>query len=170
LTAHLRRAAARTLPAYMIPAGFVFLDALPLTPNGKIDRKALPDPDPGRRELSSAYVAPRTAVEEVVAGFWAEVLGLDRVGAFDNFFDLGGHSLLSTRIAARLKDAFRTTVPLHRVFGHPTVAGLAETLVAESGNGEVIEKTAELLVKLSALSDDQVARALDGNPPTGTGS
>ncbi|MGW5937078.1 amino acid adenylation domain-containing protein [Streptomyces celluloflavus] len=170
LTAHLRRAAARTLPAYMIPAEFVFLDALPLTPNGKIDRKALPDPDPGRRELSSAYVAPRTAVEEVVAGFWAEVLGLDRVGAFDNFFDLGGHSLLSTRIAARLKDAFRTTVPLHRVFGHPTVAGLAETLVAESGNGEVIEKTAELLVKLSALSDDQVAQALDGNPPTGTGS
>ncbi|GAU68943.1 putative non-ribosomal peptide synthetase [Streptomyces sp. NBRC 110611] len=170
LTARLRSVSARTLPDYMIPSAFVFLDALPLTPNGKIDRKALPAPDTGRRDLSAAYVAPRTAVEEVVAGIWAEVLGLDQVGAFDNFFDLGGHSLLSTRIAARLKDAFQITVPLHRVFGRPTVAGLAEALVAESGNRAVVEKTAELLVKLSALSDEQVAEAFGGNPPPGSGS
>ncbi len=107
----LRTALARSLPDYMLPSAFVLLPALPLTPNGKIDRKALPAPDTARGDLRSAYVAPRGPVEEVVAGIWAEVLGLDRVGVLDDFFDLGGHSLLSTRIVARLRDAFRTDVP-----------------------------------------------------------
>jgi hypothetical protein len=161
----LQAALGRQLPDYMIPSAFVFLDALPLTPNGKVDRKALPAPDSGRRAPGSPYVAPRDAVEEVVAGIWAEALGLDQVGVFDDFFTLGGHSLLSTRIMARIRDAFAVEVPLHRIFSEPTVAGLSAALRQEGGPDGAVEKTAELLVKLSALSDDQVEQALGAAGP-----
>ncbi|MGW4115980.1 amino acid adenylation domain-containing protein [Actinosynnema sp. NPDC004786] len=159
----LRAALAERLPEYMLPSAYVLLDALPLTPNGKIDRKALPSPEHQHRVADAPYVAPRTPVEEVVAGIWAEVLDLDRVGVLDDFFALGGHSLLSTRVVARLRDAFGADVPLHRVFAEPTVAGLARVLL-EGPDRAAVVKTAELLVRLSGLSDDEVARALDGDP------
>ncbi|MBT8226876.1 MAG: amino acid adenylation domain-containing protein [Dactylosporangium sp.] len=171
LTPPLRAALGAELPDYMVPSLFVFLDTLPLTPNGKVDRKALPAPDSSRRELRATYVAPRTAVEAVVAGIWAEILGVDRVGVDDDFFALGGHSLLSTRIVSRVRDAFQTDVPLQKVFSEPTVAGLARTLLDISGDREAIEKTAQLLVELSALSDDQVTQALstaDATAETGS--
>ncbi len=119
----------RTLPAAMVPAVFVALPALPLTPNGKVDRRALPAPDPARPALESAFVAPRTAAERAVAEVWAEVLGLDRVGVFDDFFALGGHSLLATRVVSRLTRR-DIEVPLRAVFEAPTVAGLAERTTA----------------------------------------
>jgi SAM-dependent methyltransferase/acyl carrier protein len=165
LVPKLRAALGEKVPDYMVPQAFVFLDALPLTPNGKIDRKALPAPDSGQRDLTSAYVAPRTAVEAVVAGVWAEVLEVDRVGVLDDFFDLGGHSLLSTRIVARIRDAFQVDIPLHRVFSEPTVAGLSRTLVEAAAPG-VVEKTAQLLIQLSGLSDDQVREALQATGDT----
>jgi amino acid adenylation domain-containing protein len=165
----LRAALARRLPEYMVPTTFVVLDALPLTPNGKVDRKALPAPDGGRRDVETVYLAPRTAVEEVVAGIWAEALGLDRVGVLDDFFALGGHSLLSTRIVARIRDVFQVDVPLHRVFGEPTVAGLAKTLLEDGSRRASVEKTAELVVEMSALSDEQVAQELDGDGIDGDG-
>ena len=167
----LRAALATQLPDYMIPSAFVLLDTLPLTPNGKVDRKALPAPDTSRRAPDSPYVAPRDAVEDVVAGIWAEALGVDRVGVFDDFFALGGHSLLSTRIVARLRDAFAVEIPLHRIFSEPTVAGLSAALRQGSGPDGAVDKTAELLVTLSALSDDQVAQALGTAAPVpGTGA
>ena len=156
----LRAGLAESLPDYMMPSSFILLDALPHTPNGKVDRKALPAPDGSRPELRSAYVAPRGAVEQVVAGIWAEVLDIDRVGVLDDFFVLGGHSLLSTRIVARVRDAFGVEVPLHRLFSEPTVAGLSRNLLADSGGRAVVERTAELLLELDALSDDQVEQAL----------
>ncbi|MCP4663312.1 MAG: amino acid adenylation domain-containing protein, partial [bacterium] len=112
------------LPDYMVPAAFVFVDALPLLPSGKVDRRALPAPQWRHGEMSD-LVAPRTQVEELLAGVWAEVLGLDQVGVDDNFFELGGHSLLATQVASRVREAFGVELALRRLFETPTVAGLA---------------------------------------------
>ncbi|HEY7767999.1 amino acid adenylation domain-containing protein, partial [Longimicrobium sp.] len=119
LRAHLRQG----LPEYMVPQAVVALDRLPLTPNGKVDRKALPVPEYAAG--AESYVAPRTPVEEVLAGIWAQVLGVDRVGVEDDFFALGGHSLLVTRLLARVQNALGAVVPLRAVFEGPTVAQLA---------------------------------------------
>ena len=115
----------QTLPEYMVPSSFVFLDSLPLTANGKIDRKALPEPDQRRPELEEIYVAPRTPVEEMIAGIWAEVLRLGTVGVHDDFFDLGGHSLLATQAISRICQSLQVEVPLRALFEGPTVAELA---------------------------------------------
>ena len=116
------------LPAHMLPSAFVVLDALPLTPSGKVDRRALPAPDQVRPELGGAFIAPRTPVEEVLAGIWADVLRLEEVGVHDNFFELGGHSLLATQIMSRLCRTFQVELPLRTLFATPTVAGLADGL------------------------------------------
>ncbi|QSQ19871.1 amino acid adenylation domain-containing protein [Pyxidicoccus parkwayensis] len=115
------------LPEFMVPSAFVKLPALPLTANGKVDRKALPAPE---AEGLSAGVAsaPRTAMEETVAGIWAPLLGLERVGVEDNFFTLGGHSLLATRVMSRLREVLGRDVPVRLLFESPTVAALAERL------------------------------------------
>jgi amino acid adenylation domain-containing protein len=119
LRAHVRR----SLPEYMVPSAFVFLDALPLTPNGKLDRKALPAPD--FAPAQERYAAPRTPTEEVLAEIWAETLRLERVGVEESFFDLGGHSLLATRVVSRVRQVFGVEVPLRALFEGPTVAELA---------------------------------------------
>jgi amino acid adenylation domain-containing protein len=125
----------KRLPDYMIPSAVVFLDSLPLTSNGKVNRKALPPPDPSRPELESAFVAPRSPTEELVAKTWAEVLKLEEVGIHDNFFDLGGHSLLATQVISRLREAFRLDLPLRSLFESPTIAGLAERIETLSWAG-----------------------------------
>ena len=125
----LRHFLAQSLPAYMAPAIFVFLEALPLTPNGKIDRRALPAPE-GVRPEDKTFAAPRTALEEALAAIWAGVLKLDRVGIHDNFFDLGGHSLLATQIVSRIRQNFQIELPLRQLFENPTIAGLAKNVEA----------------------------------------
>jgi amino acid adenylation domain-containing protein len=110
------------LPVYMVPSAYRWLEALPLSPNGKIDRRALPEPE---WPAAAQYVAPRTPVEELVAGQWAELLGLERVGAADDFFDLGGHSLLATRVVSRLRDALGVELPLRTLFEESTLSGFA---------------------------------------------
>jgi amino acid adenylation domain-containing protein len=118
------------LPAYMVPSAFVVLSALPLTPNGKVDLRALPEPvwGEGAREESGT---PRTPLEETLAGIWAAVLGVEGVGVHDNFFKLGGHSLIATRLLSRVRDAAGVEgveVPLSALFEAPTVAGLARAV------------------------------------------
>ena len=135
--AELRQHLKETLPEYMVPGAFVTLEALPLTPNGKVDRAALPAPDRDRSTLEVAFVPPRNPIEEMLANIWCAVLGLDRVGAYDDFFDLGGHSLLATQVTSRIRDAFGVDLPLRDLFGSPTIAGVArridERMRAEDG-------------------------------------
>ncbi len=116
------------LPAFMLPSAFVFLEALPLTPSGKIDRNALPAPDGSRPELETVFVEPETAVERTVAEIWKKVLSLDRVGVEDDFFALGGHSLLVIQVASRLREEFRVDLPLRSFFETRTIAGLAHRI------------------------------------------
>ncbi len=113
------------LPDHMIPAAFVTLDALPLTASGKIDRRALPAPDAARPSLASAYVAPRTPAEEGIAAIWCEVLGIEQVGVDDDFYELGGNSLLLPQVMHRLQRDFQVEVPLRSLAEETTVAGLA---------------------------------------------
>lgn len=117
-----------SLPDYMMPSAFVILEALPLTSSGKVDYRALSKPEGVRPVLETSFVAPCTAVEETVAGIWAQTLGIGQVGIHDNFFELGGHSLLATRIISRLQDAFQIKLPLRYFFDTPTVAGLAASV------------------------------------------
>ena len=128
--AQLHRCLAERLPGYMLPNNVVRLKQLPLTAHGKVDRRALPAPEHSRPEIEEAYVAPRTAVESLLAENWAQLLGLERVGIHDNFFELGGHSLLATRLTSRLRNILRVEVPLRKLFDSPTVAGLAEEVEA----------------------------------------
>ncbi|HEX8185638.1 MAG TPA: amino acid adenylation domain-containing protein, partial [Blastocatellia bacterium] len=151
----------QTLPAYMVPASFVFLDALPLTPNGKVNRRGLPAPEHSRPELARLYVAPRTALEEVLAECWSEVLNLERVGMNDNFFELGGHSLLATQLVSRLREDFQIDLPLRSLFESPTVAGLAERMGSETIPWEELESIATMLKQLREMSDEEAAALLN---------
>ncbi|WNG57427.1 amino acid adenylation domain-containing protein [Archangium gephyra] len=122
--AELRRQLEQVLPDHMVPGAYAFLASLPLTTNGKLDRRALPAPTI-TVEPERAYVAPRTPVEEILAGIWRELLGVERAGVEDDFFELGGHSLLATRLAARVRVALGVELPLRALFEEPTIAGLA---------------------------------------------
>jgi hypothetical protein len=121
----LRRLCEERLPAYMVPGAFVFLDVLPLTPSGKVHRRALPDPEAASRHAGTEYREPETDAERAVAAIFAEVLGVPRVGADDDFFHLGGHSLLLPRVLHRVREAFQVEVPLKALYDDPTVEGLA---------------------------------------------
>jgi len=159
-TSEMRDYLRRTLPEYMVPASFVVLEALPLTATGKVDRNALPEPEQVRPELAQVYVAPQTAVEEVLCGIFSEVLQVEPVGVRDSFFELGGHSLLATQISSRVRLAFQVELPLRRLFEAPTVEGLAEAILDHCEERERVEQTAELLLKLSTLSDEEAAQLL----------
>ena len=119
------------LPIHMVPTFFVLLNALPLTPNGKVDRQALPDPGKLQMEPEVAYVAPRSEVERTIASAWQEVLQLEKVGVNDNFFDLGGHSLLLLQLQSKLQEVLKRDVSLIDMFKYSTISSLAAHFSAE---------------------------------------
>ena len=127
-TAELRNYMKQRLAEYMLPSAIVRLEAFPLTPNGKLDRKALPVPDGAGYEADGPYVAPRSELERLIADVWREALGVERVGVRDNFFNLGGHSLLLIRVNNQLRKALRMELPVVELFKYPTVSALAEHL------------------------------------------
>nr|WP_233467067.1 non-ribosomal peptide synthetase [Dolichospermum flos-aquae] len=114
------------LPSYMIPSVFVSLDALPLTPNGKIDRQALPIPD-----IQETFVAPRNSQEETLAQIWGKVFGVDQIGIDDNFFQLGGHSLIATQIVSRIRDVFQIELSFGQLFANPTINDLIKVIIQQ---------------------------------------
>jgi len=124
----LRRFVQDNLPAAMTPSVFVLLDSLPLTPNGKINRQALPAPENQRPELETAYVAPRDHLEKSIAKIWQDLLQVEKAGLQDNFFDLGGNSLLVVQAQVRLRDALGFELPVVKLFQHPTIRSLANFL------------------------------------------
>jgi amino acid adenylation domain-containing protein len=153
----LREALRRRLPDYMVPSAFLFLDALPVLPNGKLDRRRLPVPD--GRSPEQVIVEPRTDTERAIAAIWREVLGVEKVGIHDNFFDLGGHSLLLMKTLARLKKQFQRDLSFVDLFEHTTIVDLARLLSPETAtpphdleselplaplSGELVEKGAPL--------------------------
>jgi amino acid adenylation domain-containing protein len=151
----LRELAQRRLPAHMVPGAFVALDELPLTPNGKLDRTALPAPRAG----AVATLAPRTPLEQQLASLWSEVLGTDGIGVHDSFFALGGHSLLVTKMLARLREALGVEVPLRGVYESPTIAELARLVGAALIEAEGLDELELLLAELEQLPEDGVSEA-----------
>ncbi|HEX4915159.1 MAG TPA: SDR family NAD(P)-dependent oxidoreductase, partial [Vicinamibacterales bacterium] len=131
------------LPAYMVPAAFVQMDALPVNANGKIDRRALPAPAAERSATEAAYVAPRGDLEERIAKIWRDVLELERIGVDDNFFDLGGHSLLLIRVHAKITEVLGRDVPIVDLFEFPTVASLARHLGGDTARADATAPAAE---------------------------
>jgi acyl carrier protein len=149
------------LPEYMVPGQVVMLGEMPLTVNGKVDRGALIEAG-GYVVEGSEYVAPGTAVEEVLCGMWAEVLEVERVGVHDNFFELGGHSLLAASMASRLREIFPLEVSLYSLFQCGTVEKLADYIGSEAAQAGVdVEALARVLVQLNNLSAEEVAAMLD---------
>lgn len=135
-TGQLRRFLQEKLPEYMIPSAFVVIETLPLSPNGKLDRQALPKPAKRQNEASE-FVAPSTAMETTLAQIWCEILDIDRVGVKDNFFDLGGTSILAFQVATQVRDKLKLDLKTVKLFEHPTIAALAKYL----GEGESEQPT-----------------------------
>ncbi len=127
-TRELRASVLASLPDYMIPGSYIFLDAFPLTINRKVDQRRLPPPDQERPALEEHFVAPRTTTEQQLAQIWQEILRLERVGVQDNFFELGGHSLLITQVVSRIRDIFGVNLPVRSFFGASTIAQIAERI------------------------------------------
>jgi amino acid adenylation domain-containing protein len=157
-SAALRAGLAERLPPYMVPATFTRLDALPLTPGGKLDRRALPAPAAAPAD-EAGYVAPATDDERAIAAAWAEVLGVERVGATDGFFAMGGHSLRAVRIITRIDELLGVRLPVSALFESPTVRGLAER-VARARESD--PSLADRLAWLEGLSDEEALALLNG--------
>jgi len=149
------------LPAYMIPSVLVVMERLPLTPNGKVDRRALPPPD-GTRRLAGEYVAPRDELEQRIAGIWRELLGLERVGVHDNFFDLGGHSLLLLQVQSKLNAMLESPVATVTLFHYPTISLLAAHLSGELEERQVRKEASDRVAKRKPATGSPNAIAIIG--------
>jgi aryl carrier-like protein len=163
------------LPDYMVPGTFVALDKLPLTPNGKIDRKALPAPSAGPAESKQDCTAPRTATEKRLAEIWQELLRLPQVSVHDDFFDVGGHSLLAMQLMARVRSVFQAELSLRNIFEAPTIAelaGIVDRKKVQPALDPVLSRTRrisperakELLDRLDELSDTEIESLLQQVP------
>ncbi|MER7901631.1 phosphopantetheine-binding protein, partial [Streptomyces sp. NPDC096046] len=157
----LRGHLAQRLPAAMLPGSLVRLDAFPLLANGKVDLTALRSMPGDRLVTERVYEAPADALEEVLAGIWADVLKAERVGAHDDFYDLGGHSLLATQVVSRINVMLRVEVSLRAFVGISTVRRLAGVVrETAAGSGLDADQIADLVLRISRLSADRVAERL----------
>jgi amino acid adenylation domain-containing protein len=154
----LRSHLAERLPEYMVPSSFFLLSSLPRTPNGKIDRQALPAP--AEAEDTELFIAPRTPVEEALCRIWTELLGVEQVGINNDFFDLGGHSLMAMQLLSRLRSTFQLELPLRAIFEAPTIAELATTLVSFEVTPGQVERIAAIAADLENMSTEAISEKL----------
>jgi acyl carrier protein len=157
----LREFLKRELPEYMSPGGYVALGELPLTENGKLDRRALPAPERSNVEMAQGYVAPMGPVEEALADIWSEVLRVEKVGVKDDFFDLGGHSLLLTQVVSRIRSTFSLNLPLRALFENPTIKQLSVAIAAEQLLEADSIEASDLLQELQQLSPEEIRGVLE---------
>ncbi len=135
------------LPNYMVPSVFLMESVLPLTPNGKVDRLALPAPDLSTSDLEEGFVAPSTPIEQILAKLWMEVLGRKQVGIYDNFFDIGGHSLQIIQVGSKMKEIFNSNISVSDLFKYPTISALAEYLSQKNNVEQTTLATIDDLAK-----------------------
>ncbi|HED66463.1 MAG TPA: amino acid adenylation domain-containing protein, partial [Planctomycetes bacterium] len=150
----LRERLGEKLPEYMVPSAFVELPELPRTPIGKLETEALPAPTSGRADLHESFVAPRNAVESVLAMIFEDVLERDEVGVHDDFFDLGGHSILAGRIVYHIREQLGAELPLRALFESPTIEGLATILRSEEDARRRVDAAAEVCLQVLEDGDD----------------
>ena len=156
----LRKALTAKLPDYMIPSAFVYLDSLPLAGPGKINFRALPVPGKARPDLETPFTFPRTPVEEKIAKIWAHVLDVDQVGIHDRFFELGGDSLLATRVISRVLEVFLVEVPLRSLFESPTVADMTAVVLRSLAMHAKPEQIDHVLAEIKGLSEEEIEAML----------
>ena len=155
----LREFLRRSLPEYMLPARFVFLDKFPVSPNGKIDRRALPAPDRWVEEINTEYIPPRTDVEKETADLFADTLNLERISINDSFFELGGNSLLAARVVYKAEECFRVKIPLRSFLAQPTVAGLSQVITTTPQHGANGQLTANNMeIEAGGAADSELLR------------
>ncbi|MCD9188137.1 MAG: amino acid adenylation domain-containing protein [Pyrinomonadaceae bacterium] len=159
--AQIREFLKEKLPDYMIPSSFIVLDKIPLNTNGKVDRKNLPLPDKTAAFSGREYVAPETELEKFVSAVWMDVTGLEKIGTDDNFFDIGGHSLLAMQVVSQLSDSLETEIPLRLIFEFPTIRQLCGELQTFDSNGGDLETIARYLNQINELSDDEAEAMLN---------
>jgi amino acid adenylation domain-containing protein len=148
------------LPVYMIPQAFIPLDAMPFTSGHKINRGALPSVDKLQFKREKNYVPPRNPLEEVLVGIWIQMLKVPQIGINDNFFDLGGDSILSIRTISALRSTFKMEMSIRMLFDSPTVAEFAQAMLAHQKKPGQVEKIANLLMQIEAMSDDEIKATL----------
>ena len=158
--AELRQFLQEQLLDYMVPADFVILDEWPRTAGGKIDLQALLSPRAAPAPAKAGHTPPQNALEQVIAGFWQEVLPVDEIGRDDNFFDLGGHSLLLMKVNFKLKQHFGKDIPLVEMFKYPTISTFAEFLSGQQNGDQSksLEKTRERVTTRRETAEQQRAR------------
>jgi amino acid adenylation domain-containing protein len=149
------------LPYYMVPSAFITMNSLPMTPNGKVDRKALPAVEVRGDFADEFFVAPRTPLEESLAKLWSELLGRTRVGVSDNFFRLGGHSLLGARFISRVRDEWNVNLYLDALFRAPTIGDMAVLITKRRAEQALTDDISAVLAELEDLSDERAQQLLD---------
>ncbi|BBD60567.1 amino acid adenylation domain-containing protein [Nostoc sp. HK-01] len=146
------------LPEYMIPSAFVVLKSLPITPNGKIDRLVLPKPDKLRPELAANYVIPQTEVEQTIAKIWQKALNLENIGIHDNFFEIGGHSLLMIKVHSELRKIFPIDLSMLDLFRYPTISYLSDYLSKLKNQPVLVQKEDNQVEKITSAKEQQKKR------------
>jgi amino acid adenylation domain-containing protein len=157
----LRRFLKEKLPEYMIPSAFVFLEKIPLHTNGKVDRNNLPIPDFSTSISNKDFVAPSSQTEILVSEIWQNIIGLEKIGMNDNFFEIGGHSLLAMRLISQVADSFQIDFPLRLIFEFPTLSQFCSQLKVYETEPGVFETTAELINQLNEMSEEDALKLLE---------